>query len=109
MNKTIIKTCLALSFSIFLLNGCKEDEPTDITTYDFQPILSHIAENIITETYIDLHTKTSDLISAVELLQSTPTEVNLEAARHGNNRKDFYMVLLQLMELTLHLIAGRLM
>ena len=92
MNKTIIKTCLALSFSIFLLNGCKEYEPTDITTYDFQPILSHIAENIITETYIDLQDKRG----------ATPVS-------HGNNRKDFYMVLLQLMELTLHLIAGRLM
>jgi len=83
MKKIINKAGIALILSIFLLNSCKEDEPTDITNYDFQPILTHIAKNIITETYIDLHTRTSDLITAVELLQSTPTVANLEAARQA--------------------------
>ena len=83
MKKTITRSCITLILSIFLLNSCKEDDPTDITTYDFQPMFSHIAKNIITETYIDLQTKTSDLISAVELLQATPTESNLEAARQA--------------------------
>ncbi len=83
MKKIINKTLLGLTLSIFLLNSCKENEPTDIITYDFQPMLSHIAKNIITETYIDLHTKTSDLITAIETLQFNPTEGNLNAARQA--------------------------
>jgi len=83
MKQIIKKTGIVLILSIFLLNSCMEDEATDIATYNFQPILTHIAKNIITETYIDLHAKTSELITAIETLQSTPTEANLEAARQA--------------------------
>ncbi len=89
MINKIIKNTFLVILSIFFLASCSDDKTQDIQAYDFQPILNHIAVNIITETYIDLHSETTALIGAVQTLQSSTTEINLAAAREAwrNTRK----------------------
>ncbi|MBK7442413.1 MAG: imelysin [Bacteroidetes bacterium] len=79
----ILLSSLILSITLLPLSSCKEDDPTDIETYDFQPILNHLAQHVITETYVDLHAKSISLVSAVTTLQTSPTAINLEAARQA--------------------------
>lgn len=79
----ILLSSLILSITLLPLSSCKEDDPTDIETYDFQPILNHLAQHVITETYVDLHAKSISLVSAVTTLQTSPTALNLEAARQA--------------------------
>ncbi|MEI2673875.1 MAG: hypothetical protein V9F05_07525 [Chitinophagaceae bacterium] len=62
-------TSLVFIAALFGFSSCKDDNPTDINTYDFQPILGHLSQNVITETYIDLHTKSELLVDAVTTLQ----------------------------------------
>ena len=82
-------TSLVFIAALFGFSSCKDDNPTDINTYDFQPILGHLSQNVITETYIDLHTKSELLVDAVTTLQEDATTSNLEAARQAwrNTRK----------------------
>lgn len=82
-------TSLVFIAALFGFSSCKDDNPTDINTYDFQPILGHLSQNVITETYIDLHTKSELLVDAVTTLQGDATTSNLEAARQAwrNTRK----------------------
>lgn len=82
-------TSLVFIAALFGFSSCKDDNPTDINTYDFQPILGHLSQNVITETYIDLHAKSELLVDAVTSLQADATASNLEAARQAwrNTRK----------------------
>ena len=82
-------TSLVFIAALFGFSSCKDDNPTDINTYDFQPILGHLSQNVITETYIDLHTKSELLVDAVTTLQGDATTSNLAAARQAwrNTRK----------------------
>ncbi|HRG28410.1 MAG TPA: imelysin family protein [Chitinophagales bacterium] len=82
-------TSLVFIAALFGFSSCKDDNPTDINNYDFQPILGHLSQNVITETYIDLHAKSELLVDAVTTLQTDATTSNLEAARQAwrNTRK----------------------
>ncbi|MEZ5015334.1 MAG: imelysin family protein [Chitinophagales bacterium] len=75
--------------ALWILSSCKENDPVDTTAYDTSAILQNSADAIITATYADLHTNAVALLSAVESLQSDPTEIHLEAARVAwrNTRK----------------------
>lgn len=82
-------TSLVFIAAMFGFSSCTDDNPTDINTYDFQPILGHLSQNVITETYIDLHAKSELLVEAVTTLEADATSINLEAARQAwrNTRK----------------------
>ncbi len=74
---------LAFSCALVLFSSCKDDETILTDTYDFQPILSHLAAHVITETYVDLHAKSNLLVTATETLAASPTTINLNNARQA--------------------------
>lgn len=88
-NKYFKTAALCLSASLFFFSSCTDDKIIDNNNYDLKPILSHLAENVITETYANLHTESLALVDAVTILQATPNATTLEAARQAwrNARK----------------------
>ncbi|HMZ89105.1 MAG TPA: imelysin family protein [Chitinophagales bacterium] len=79
-----LKHLLTLPATAIIISSCNNnDDPSDIGTYDFSPILNHVSENVITATYGDLHSKSQSLITAVENFNADRSSTNLEAARQA--------------------------
>ncbi len=65
-----------------LFTSCSKNQVLEpLPVYDCYSILSNISEQVITTTYNDLHERSILLTNNVELLQSDPSSLNLEATR----------------------------
>ncbi len=77
---------LSIVFSVLILiiaAGCSDNNsnPADSEeTQEFSKILADYADNVVVATYADLKTKAGELKSQTKLLQSSPTQANLNAA-----------------------------
>jgi len=77
MNKSISITLLLASMLFFV--ACDNDDPTPPA--DYSAVLDNTGENIILKTYESLATHAADLQTATQLLETAPTQANLDAAR----------------------------
>ncbi|MBS1730823.1 MAG: hypothetical protein JSS67_08605 [Bacteroidetes bacterium] len=69
-------------FFILAFSACnKADLPPDDTTHLREDILNNSANNVCLASYQDLYSKTQQLLTAVNTLNTTTTDVNLDAAR----------------------------
>ena len=77
--KNLLASFLLLSTTLFFV-ACNDDD-NDNPTADYTTILNNTGNNIILKTYESLATHAADLQIATQLLETTPTQSNLEAAR----------------------------
>lgn len=76
----VLKNSLLFIFFATIIGACK-DPKTDKEDYNRTPMLTNIADNLIIPNYQDLQTKLADLITKVNTLNSSTTQLNLDATR----------------------------
>src|SRR6187549_324226 len=77
--KNLLYSLILLSTPLLFV-ACNDDD-NDNPTADYSTILHNTGENIVLKTYEALATQAADLQTATQLLETTPTQSNLEAAR----------------------------
>lgn len=78
MNKQIILTLLVLFFAT---TSCKKKDPIPVVTVTSSQLLSDFANKLANPNYQDVQDKASSLLTTVQLLNTTTTDINLNGAR----------------------------
>ncbi len=80
-----MKNSILLGLTAFLLSiiACQPTPVKDEPKINYQPLLQHIARNIITASYLDLDNRVDALRIALASLAANPSSGNLEAARQA--------------------------
>lgn len=78
MKKLILFSVVAMT-----LASCDKNNNNITPMADQTTLLTSLADDVITTTYIDLNDKVAELVIACQTLEATPTAMNLEAARQA--------------------------
>lgn len=75
---------LGLFAALAFTAACSDDDGAGPgATFDATPLLTNVATNVITKTYVDLQSAAAHLDDTAQTLAATTTEPNLEAARQA--------------------------